>query len=165
MPTPKRFLVSLSKYLAIFMVAYIAINLWRAPSLPETPKLSYQNTQGQLIDVIAQSHHQPVLLYFWGSWCGVCRTTSPNVQILHNTGYPVLTVAVSSGSDQELGAYMNQHGYTFTTINDNDGQIFRTWQGKATPSFVILSDGKITQGFTGIAPLWSLKLRLWWANV
>lgn len=160
----KKQLFSLLKYLVIFTVVYIAVNLWRAPTLPQTPQLGYHQ-QGQPIDVIGQSHQAPILVYFWGSWCGVCSATSPNVQALHASGYPVLTVAVSSGNDQELGAYMSQHQYSFATINDHDGQIFRAWQGKVTPSFVILSNGKAVQSFTGVAPLWSLKFRLWWANV
>lgn len=153
------------KYLAIFVLIYVAISIWRAPSLPDTPALVYQNAHGQYVDVIADSHQKPVLVYFWGSWCAICRHTSPNVQALHDDGYAVLTVAVSSGSDKELATYMHKHRYNFITINDGDGQTFNAWQGKAVPSFVILSNGKIAQGFTGLAPLWSLKLRLWWENI
>lgn len=159
------YLLATLKYLTLFILIYAVVNFWRAPTLPLAPQLSYHTQQGQMIDVVSSSHQAPILVYFWGSWCGVCRSTSPNVQALHDDGYHVVTVAVSSGSDQELGAYMNQHQYSFTTINDTHSQIFSTWQGKVTPSFVILSDGKAVQSFTGLAPLWSLKLRLWWANV
>lgn len=129
--------------------------------MPDVIDLSYQNSQGQVVDVVKTSHDKPILIYFWGSWCGVCRITSPNIQALHADGHDVLTVAVSSGDDGELLSYMSQHGYDFTTINDTDGTIFRQWQGQVTPSFVIIHRGKMTQSFTGVAPLWSLKLRLW----
>lgn len=158
-------LKQITKHLIIFLLIYICINLWRAPVSPTTPILSYHTPQGQYIDAIAQSHHRPILVYFWGSWCGVCRITSPNVQALHDANYPILTVAVSSGDTQELGAYMAQHHYTFATINDSQGELFSLWQGQVTPSFVILSNGKVVQRFTGITPLWLLKVRLWWANV
>lgn len=157
-------LLSFVKYFIFFIIIYVIINLWRSPDMPNHPNLIYQNNQGQVVDVVALSHDEPVLLYFWGSWCGVCRTTSPNVQALHSGGHQVLTVAVSSGNNHELLTYMKGHGYDFYTINDEEGQIFRAWQGQVTPSFVILSDGKMTQSFTGIAPLWLLKLRLWWAK-
>lgn len=157
-------LLSLIKYLALFIVIYVVINLWRSPDMPNSPKLIYQNNHGHIVDVMALSHDEPVLLYFWGSWCGVCRTTSPNVQALHTQGYKVLTVAVSSGSNLELSTYMRRHGYDFYTINDEEGQMFGAWQGQVTPSFVVLTEGKMTQSFTGVAPLWLLKLRLWWAK-
>lgn len=133
--------------------------------MPDSPKLVYQNSTGQVVDVVSQSYDTPVLIYFWGSWCGVCRTTSPNVQALHADGRDVLSVAVSSGDDNELLAYMNKHGYDFYTINDQHGAVFGEWGGQVTPSFVILDDGKVAQSFTGIAPLWLLKLRLWWVGL
>lgn len=161
----KHHLWSFFKYLAIFVALYGIINLWRSPVMPSTPTLYYQNAQGQVVDAIKDSHHTTTLVYFWGVWCRICHLTSPNVQALHDDGYRVLTVAVSSGNDQELKTYLSQHHYDFAVINDSDSQLFHAWHGKAVPSFVILQDGKLAQGFTGVTPLWLLKFRLWWANV
>lgn len=161
----RKTLFSALTYLVMFVVIYTAVNLWRSPIMPDSPKLIYQNSTGQVVDVISQSHDAPVLIYFWGSWCGICRTTSPNVQALHASGRDVLTVAVSSGDDNELLTYMNKHGHDFYTINDQHGAVFGDWGGQVTPSFVILDNGKVAQSFTGIAPLWLLKLRLWWAGL
>ncbi|AWY21049.1 redoxin family protein [Moraxella bovis] len=161
----RKTLFSALTYLVMFVVIYTAVNLWRSPVMPDSPKLVYQNSTGQVVDVVSQSYDTPVLIYFWGSWCGVCRTTSPNVQALHADGRDVLSVAVSSGDDNELLAYMNKHGYDFYTINDQHGAVFGEWGGQVTPSFVILDDGKVAQSFTGIAPLWLLKLRLWWVGL
>lgn len=158
-------LKTIAKYFVIFLVIYTVVNWWRSPKLPDTPNLTYQDAQGQTIDVIAQSHQQPILIYFWGTWCSVCRITSPNIQKLHDDGTPVVSVAVSSSSTSALSDYLNVHHYTFVTINDLDGQIFHTWHGQVTPSFVILKNGKTYQSFTGISPLWSLKIRLWLANL
>lgn len=133
--------------------------------MPDDVDLTYQNSHGQLTNIATASHDKPILVYFWGTWCHVCRTTSPNVQALHADGYEVLTVAVSSGNDDELLSHMNERGYDFATINDTDGAIFGAWQGQVTPSFVIVSDGKMVQSFTGVAPLWLLKLRLLMAKI
>ena len=79
--------------------------------------------------------------------------------------YPVVTIAIKSGADQEIQSYLDEHNYSFTTVNDKEGAIFDDWQGQVTPSYVILKDGEMSQGLTGIQPLWSLKLRLWLSSI
>ena len=159
-----RTVFAILKYPITVIIIYIVINLWRSPTMPNAPTLYYLK-DGQVVDVMSLSQNTPVLVYFWGTWCGVCRATSPNVQTLHDDGVAVLSVAVSSGSDGDLAGYMQTHGYDFYTINDRDGAEFTRWGGQVTPSFVIIKDGKASQRFTGIAPLWSLRLRLWWAQL
>ncbi len=130
--------------------------------MPANPQLQLTDHQGQMIDLASMSTDKPTLVYFWGTWCPICSVTSPTINKLSNTGnYPVVTIAVQSGSDQALDNYLNEHNYNFTTIIDQQGEIFADWQGQVTPSYVVLKDGEMTQGLTGIQPLWSLKLRLW----
>ncbi|MGK8264706.1 thioredoxin domain-containing protein [Moraxella nonliquefaciens] len=73
----RKTLFSALTYVVMFIIIYTAVNLWRSPVMPDSPSLVYQNSSKQVVDVVAQSHDTPVLIYFWGSWCGVCRTTGP----------------------------------------------------------------------------------------
>lgn len=155
-------------YLLIFIILYTAVNAWRAPDVPSSDHLQLNANfieQNQTVDVMTQSFDTPVLVYFWGTWCGICNLTSPSIQALKDEGYAVISVAISSGSDQTIKQHMRAKGYDFATMNDDDGKVFSRWQGQVTPSFVIISQGKPVQRFTGIAPLWSLKLRMLWARV
>ncbi|WP_201558468.1 protein disulfide oxidoreductase [Psychrobacter sp. 72-O-c] len=153
-------------YGLVFVVVYTAINWWRQPVMPANPQLQLTDYQGQAVDLAALSSDKPTLVYFWGTWCPICRTTSPSVNTLAAQGnYPVVTIAIKSGTDQELHSYLSEHSYNFTTINDQKGDIFSDWQGQVTPSYVILKNGEMTQGLTGIQPLWSLKLRLWFSSI
>jgi len=168
--TPKQKVLSLVKtvliYGLMFAVIYTAVNWWRQPVMPANPQLQLTDYQGQMVDLAALSHEQPTLVYFWGTWCSICSFTSPTINKLAATNnYSVVTIAVQSGSDQDLQSYLNEKGYSFTTVNDQEGLIFDDWQGQVTPSYVILKDGEMTQGLTGIQPLWSLKLRLWLSSV
>lgn len=151
-------LITATKYLLILLVIYGVVNWYRSPVMPDAPTLRYQQHAKQ-IDVMDSSHQTPVLLYFWGTWCSVCRLTTPNVQALHEQGHQVVTVAVSDDPNT-LHEYLLDKQLDFIVIDDRDGEIFRQWQGKVTPSFVIIKDGKVHQSFTGIAPLWLLKARL-----
>lgn len=134
--------------------------------MPANPQLQLTDYQGQSIDLAAMSTEQPTLIYFWGTWCGICSVTSPTInKLASNPNYSVTTIAVQSGSNQDLQAYMSEHNFSFNAINDEQGAIFADWQGQVTPSYVVLKDGEMSQGLTGIQPLWSLKLRLWLSSV
>ncbi|MES1965500.1 protein disulfide oxidoreductase [Psychrobacter sp. AH5] len=168
--TPKQKLWSLVKstlfYGLVFIIIYTAINWWRQPIMPANPQLQLTDYQGQSLDLAALSREQPTLVYFWGTWCPICTYTSPTInKLAANDNYPVLTIAIKSGSDQALQDYLQQNNFDFITVNDEDGAIFADWQGQVTPSYVILEDGEMTQGLTGIQPLWSLKLRLWLSSI
>lgn len=164
--TPKQKGLSILKsvliYGSIFFVIYNAVNWWRQPVMPANPQLQLIDYKGQNIDLSAMSQDKPTLVYFWGTWCPICSITSSAINELANeNNYPVVSIAIKSGSDKELHDYLNDHGYNFATVNDQHGEIFADWQGQVTPSYIILKDNKMKQGLTGIQPLWSLKLRLW----
>ncbi|WP_105244837.1 protein disulfide oxidoreductase [Psychrobacter sp. Marseille-P5312] len=168
--TPQQKALSLIKTILIyglmFAVIYTAVNWWRQPVMPANPQLQLTDYQEQTLDLAAMSHKQPTLVYFWGTWCPICTYTSPTIdKLAASDSYPVVTVAIKSGSNQRLAEYMQQNNFDFTTINDEDGAIFAGWQGQVTPSYVILKEGEMAQGLTGIQPLWSLKLRLWLSSV
>ena len=168
--TPQQKILSIIKTLLLyglmFAIIYTAVNWWRQPVMPANPQLQLTDYQGQSVDLAEISKDKPTLVYFWGTWCPICSVTSPTINTLAaENNYPIVTIAIKSGSNQELHNYLNEHNYNFTTINDQEGAIFDNWQGQVTPSYVILKDGEMTQGLTGIQPKWSLKLRLWLSSV
>ncbi|WP_435979932.1 redoxin domain-containing protein [Psychrobacter sp. DM4] len=168
--TSKRKALSILKtvliYSIVFAVIYTAVNWWRQPIMPANPQLQLVDYQRQTVNLTAMSQDKPTLVYFWGTWCSICSITSPTIdKLAAENNYPIVTIAIKSGSNQELQSYMQQKKYSFAIVNDEDGAIFADWQGQVTPSYVILKDGEMTQGLTGIQPLWSLKLRLWLSSV
>lgn len=90
---------------------------------------------------------------------------SPNIQQLSENGTEVLGVALKSGNDAEVQSYLNENGYTFATINDPTGEFSQGWDIQATPTILIIKDGKIFNHTTGYTSYLSLKLRLWLAKI
>ncbi|PYA56163.1 protein disulfide oxidoreductase, partial [Serratia marcescens] len=45
------------------------------------------------------------------------------------------------------------------------GTLSAQWQIGVTPTFVVVSQGKVVQSTTGWTSYWGMKLRLWWAAV
>lgn len=148
------------------VVISTALDFWRSPALPEgnpLPTLTLQD--GTTADLQAMSQDKPLLVYYWASWCAVCRFTTPTVEQLWQDGENVLTVALRSGNTQQLSKGMGKKGLTFPTHNDERGDLAARWQVSVTPSFLIVKDGKVVSTTTGWSSGLGLKLRLAWASL
>ena len=148
------------------VVISTALDFWRSPALPEgspLPPLTLQD--GTTADLQAMSRDKPLLVYYWASWCGVCRFTTPTVQQLWQESENVLTVALRSGNSEQLGKGMSKKGLTFPTHNDESGALAAKWQVGVTPTFLVIKDGKLVSSTTGWSSKWGLQLRLWWASL
>ena len=121
-PMVKRGL-KIAQLLLTVAVLSVLVDYWRAPVAPAQAAFTAFQTEKQPAPVsLAQlSRERTLVLYFWGSWCGICRHTSPVIQRLHEDGVPVLGVALRSGSRQEVRDYLQQHHWTFDTLNDEHG--------------------------------------------
>ncbi|MFM1689449.1 protein disulfide oxidoreductase [Aeromonas salmonicida] len=148
------------------VVISMVLDVWRSPALPEgspLPTLTLQD--GTTADLQAMSRDKPLLVYYWASWCAVCRFTTPTVEQLWQDGENVLTVALRSGNTQQLSKGMGKKGLTFPTHNDERGDLAARWQVSVTPSFLIVKDGKVVSTTTGWSSGLGLKLRLAWASL
>ena len=148
------------------VVISTALDFWRSPALPEgnpLPTLTLQD--GTTADLQAMSRDKPLLVYYWASWCAVCRFTTPTVEQLWQDGENVLTVALRSGNTQQLSKGMGKKGLTFPTHNDERGDLAARWHVSVTPSFLIVKDGKVVSTTTGWSSGLGLKLRRAWARL
>ena len=151
--------------LAFFIILLVsAIDFWRSKDMPSEsiPELSINTISGDWVDIEKMSHDEPVLLYFWGTWCPICNVVSPSVSWLAND-HQVMSVAITSGDNKRLSQFMNYKEYQFPVINDSTGQISKEWGVTATPSVVIISNGKVSSITTGATTPFGLWLRLFFA--
>lgn len=156
-----RLLKNIFLFGSLFVIISLIVDWYRSPSAPAQFEQSVlYDLQGQPKIIAQLSHQKPMLLYFWGSWCHYCKLVSPNVQQLADDGIEVLGVALKSGSDAEVNTYLNDHGYTFATLNDPSGAFSQGWNIQATPTILMIQDGKVVHHTTGYTSYLSLKLRL-----
>lgn len=157
----KTFAKNTLQFVLLFAVVSIAVDWWRSPSAPlDAAERPLPALSGKVLTLAEHSRDQTLLLYFWGSWCGICRHTSPTVHKLHTEGVPVLGVALQSGSDGDIRAYLDKHGWQFDNVNDADGSLSRQWQIQVTPTIVLLRNGRMVHSTTGLSSYWGLKTRL-----
>ncbi len=143
----------------------VGIDLSRSQNMPSDtlPELIATTTQNEQIDLMAMSQKKPVILYFWATWCAACKFVTPTVNWMSGSNQ-VVSVAIRSGSDKRINAYLNKHGYNFPAINDEKGTISQAWGIMATPTVVIVKDGQVKSVTTGISTPPGLWLRLLFAG-
>lgn len=163
--TPRR-LLRLGGELLLLLILLLSIEayLTRDAARGPAPALVTTLTDGRAVD-LAQLRGAPVLVYFWGSWCPVCRAGQGTIDSLAQD-VPLLTVAMQSGTAEEVNQYLAQHGLRWVTVADEYGDIARQWGVTGVPAvFVIDGDGAIRFVTRGYTTGWGLRLRLWWAGL
>lgn len=158
--TSKYFWYARAKELLILTIVFSAFSAYLQRDMIDgkAPQLSATGILGETLNLI--DTEQPTLVYFWGSWCGYCKVTSPMVHAVAQD-YRVISLAVESGSDAEIKQYMLQHDIDFPTINDTQ-RIHKKWGVRAFPSIYIIDKaGDIKFVTTGLSSSWGLKLRMW----
>jgi len=162
----KRGLWSLTKFILLAILVVSAVSWYHSRNMPKGEALPIHKTDisGKPVDLQAMTENGPVLIYFWATWCGYCRAVSPSVSDLA-AEHQVITVALQSGTDDEVAAYQQKHALNFSTINDPSGAISSSWGLKVTPTIVIVDrEGKVSAVTSGMTSKWGLLARMWLAN-
>ncbi len=130
---------------------------------PDTRQLDFRNLQatalhGKKID-LRHFRGRPFVLHFWATWCPVCKTEIDNIQRICRT-YPVVTVAVSS---KKIEAFMKEHGFDFTVIDDASGRLASKFGITLFPTTLFIDpSGKVAFAESGYTTTLGLWLRLWY---
>ena len=150
----------------VLLTIVFLMDWWRAPKMPTAFDSTQLHTlDGQAVALSSLSEDRPLLLYFWASWCGVCRYTTPSVAQLVGEGENVMTIALRSGEPQDVTRWLAQKKIHLPVVNDASGELSRNWQIGVTPTLVVLYKGEVVSSTTGWTTLWGMKLRLWWASL
>jgi len=91
---------------------------------------------------------KPLLIYFWGSWCPICKLESPNIQRISKK-YDVLTIAVNSGESDKIQSYMNKYQLDFNVLNDQEGIWAKRFKVDVFPT-IFIYDAKGELRFTEV---------------
>ena len=153
-------------YLILFTLLAKFVDIWRGKDLPkqQIPTTKIESLNGQQIDLNQDSFKQITLIYFWATWCGPCRLTTPSVNKL-SQNFSVVSIAMASGNDQLLSKYKVKNKLEFPVVNDHNQQLSQQWGVNATPVILIIKNNKIIDYSTGISSYPILLLRIWWAKL
>ncbi len=125
----------------------------------EPPAIKQQTILG--LNVMQKVSKGPAIIYFWAEWCGICKMMQGAITDIAQD-YPVITVAVKSGSNDRVKNYLADKSLNWEVVNDPSGEIAEQYQAKGVPSvFFIDENGEIVLTTTGYTSEMGLRLRLW----
>ncbi|OOE68856.1 hypothetical protein BZG20_02760 [Salinivibrio sp. IB868] len=149
-------------WLTVFvLISSTTVDWWRSRDIDtsEVPVASMRLLDGRQQDLVAMSQDEPVLVYVWATWCGVCRFVTPSVDWLSGHAQ-VVSIALRSGSNKHIAGYLAHHGYDFPVVNDQSGALSKAFAVKVTPTVMVVEQGEITSITTGFTTPFGLWLRL-----
>ena len=160
--SPKTILIEAAKLIVmLFIVANVVSYLKKPEVLDQNlPDVNITLLDGSVRNLQSYAG-KPLILYFWGSWCPICKMSSPVISDLSKS-YQVVAVAVNSGSDADLKNYMKTHNLHFPPVNDADGAIAGKFGVDTFPTTFIYNDkGSLIFTDVGYTSKPSLLLKIW----
>jgi len=112
------------------------------------PQFSLESTEN-IVHALDDYNGQPVLIFFWASWCSICKRIMPDLQQVYETyqpeGFEILAVnATNQDSFTDAVNYFTSQDYTYKMLLDTQGEVTSQYQLHAFPTSVLLGpDGVI----------------------
>ena len=119
------------------------------PALDFTLTDQFGNTH-----TLDQYKGKTILLNFWATWCGPCRSEMPDLQAVYedygNNEKDLVVLGVAApnlgqeGSTEDITAFLEENGYTYPTLMNEDASLFYSYGISSFPTtFMIDKNGNV----------------------
>jgi cytochrome c biogenesis protein CcmG/thiol:disulfide interchange protein DsbE len=101
-------------------------------------ELTATTTQGTSFSLSAE-RGKPVVINFFGSWCGPCNMEAPELAAFAQAHPDVSFVGVANDQPGDADAFMQKYGLTYDVIADPNATILHSWKVTGVPTTVFLN--------------------------
>lgn len=154
LPLSHRVARELRSWLWTFALAWL---LWMAlqslrggTGIPEqAPDFTAKTLDGRDVH-LAALRGQPVVLYFFASWCPACKVTSPEIDRFAAAHPQVQVLGIAAEDAEDARAYLAQQPRSFAVIAENR-QIDAGYKVRALPTTAVIdAAGKVVWSRQGV---------------
>ena len=130
------------------MVISVDVMAQTVPEYLPEPNMAFQSLEGEPFEVFA-IQNSVVLLNFWGTWCGPCLDEIPHLIEMNNqfgpAGLRVVGVAVASGSNKEIQAFIQAQGINYKVVIGGMDQVKGIFHVRGFPSSLLIDRAGVIQ--------------------
>ncbi|MDQ7044312.1 MAG: protein disulfide oxidoreductase [Sulfurimonas sp.] len=160
----KHYIKEILVFALVIIIFANAMSLYKSLDLSKEPlpltNISLLNNNKYII-----SNSEPTLVHFWAIWCPTCKVEASNIQSI-SENYNVLTIAVKSGTNEDIQKWLKENDYNFNVVNDKNGLLSSNFKIGAFPTTFIYDKNKnLVFSDVGYTSTWGLMLRMWWASL
>ncbi len=118
------------------------------------PGFTLQTPNGETLS-LSDYQGRPVLIFFWASWCSICKAAMPGLDAVYQDfapqGFTIL--AVNTTYQDTLSSAVNHfqaQQYTYTLLLDRDGATSTEYRVRAVPTSLLVGpDGIVSDVIIG----------------
>src|SRR6266404_2937249 len=115
------------------------------------PDFTLQDLTGQPVTLSSFRGEKAVLIDFWATWCGPCRSAMPGLQDLSDKfkdrGLEVVTIDQGESVDQ-VRYFVERRKYSFRVLLDHDGVVGDKYGVRGIPTSVLVDKTGVVQSIT-----------------
>jgi thiol-disulfide isomerase/thioredoxin len=113
-----------------------------------TQDFSIKTLAGDTFSLSSYKNKKPVYLFFWATWCPICKKEIPRVNALHQEfGDQIKVLAINVGYDDSLAnikQYQQQYPTLFPIAFDENSIISSSYGVIGTPTQIVIDiDGEL----------------------
>lgn len=115
----------------------------------KAPDFTLPDLDGNQVNLKENYKKQPVLLYFWATWCPHCRMVPKELKKImgryDSDELMILAVNVGSGdSFEHVKRYRDKNHIPYTILYDKGSRVTRSYNVRGIPLFILIdTDGNI----------------------
>lgn len=113
------------------------------PAIGDAPPFAIKAFDGTTFDLAAHGD-QPVLLYFWASWCVPCRSEAPMIQRLwaeyEAKGYVFVGMNIWD-TESDARRFAQDFELTFPTVRDPENKVYLDYGVETLPMAFLIRPG------------------------